>query len=153
MKQSLLYQVLPIFLLLGCSSSQYENNDMEIKTRKMESWVNLMPGSKPSFYFSGSIIITNNENVVIDSIRMLNCYVMQDGKTLYELHPEFNFSGNILEPIFPGKDRIYTFSLSPGAPIQKELNLEKPVSLELNLTALNRVKHYKIDSITVVKAF
>jgi hypothetical protein len=155
MKQQLIFLVLPLLILSGCSGSQAVNNDLklEIISKQMDSWVNLMPGSRPSFYISGSIKIKNNENVAIDSVRMLRCNVIQDGKILYEFHPDFSSIGNALGPILPGKDRTFTLHIPPGTPIKKELNFEKAVSFNLYLAALNGIKQYKIDSINVVKVY
>jgi hypothetical protein len=58
-----------------------------------------------------------------------------------------------MDPMNPGSDRIFTLYLPTGTPIKKELNLEKSVSVDLYLSALNKVKQYEIDSIYVIKTY
>jgi uncharacterized membrane protein len=155
MKQIQIILFLLLFILTGCSGSQLGTNDLklEIITQQINSWVNLMPGSKPSFFISGSIKIKNNEGMFIDSVRLLKCEVLQEGKTIYELHPNLRSSVSIIEPMNPGNERIFTLYLPSGTPIKKELNLEKPVSIDLYLSAFNKVKQHKIDSIHVMKTY
>ena len=155
MKQIQIILFLLLFILTGCSGSQLGSNDLklEIITQQINSWVNLMPGSKPSFFISGSIKIKNNEDAFIDSVQLLKCEVLQEGKTLYELHPNLRSSVSIIDPMNPGTDRIFTLYLPTGTPIKKELNLDKPVSIDLYLSAFNKVKQLKIDSIHVMKTY
>jgi hypothetical protein len=155
MKKVLIILFLLPVILIGCSGSQSEANDLklDIIARQINSWINLMPGNKPSFFISGSLKIKNNEYVVIDSVKLLKCEVLQEGKTLYELHPELRSSVSIMDPMNPGSDRIFTLYLPTGTPIKKELNLEKSVSVDLYLSALNKVKQYEIDSIYVIKTY
>ena len=154
MKLSLLFKVLPLFLLLGCSASQTVSNDikMEIKTRKMESWVNLMPGSKQSFFISGELIIESKESAFLDSVHLLKCEISQQSKLLYELHPDFQIV-NINMDLVNADGRLVFINLSSGVPIKKELNLEKSISMEIYLTAINKVYHHRIDSVNVAKAY
>ena len=155
MKQILILLFSLFFVLSGCSGSQSGVNDLklEIITEQINSWVNLMPGSKPSFFISGSIKIKNNENAVIDSIKLLKCEVIQSGQILYELHPDLKSSVSYMDPMNPGNDRIFTLYFPGGTPIKKELNFEKPVSIGFYLSALNKTKQYKFDSIYVMKAY
>jgi hypothetical protein len=144
-----------LFIFTGCSGakSTADTLKLEIITQQADSWVDLMPGSKPSFFISGSIKIRNNEDIPIDSIRLLRCNVLQEGKILYELHPGLNSTEGINAPLIPGADRIFTFNLPQGTLIKKELNLEKTISIDLHLSALNKVKLHLIDSIQVIKAY
>ena len=153
MKQMLISLFLILSIFNGCSGSQsgVDALKLEIKTQKFESWVNLMPGSRPFFYISGLLNIKNNEEATIDSVQILKCEVLQEGKTLYELHPYLRSSVSMLDPFNPGTERTYKLYLLTGTPIKKELNLEKPVSIYLYLSSLNKVKQHLIDSIQVLK--
>jgi hypothetical protein len=112
-----------------------------------------MPGSKPSFFISGSINIRNNEESNIDSVRLIKCEVLQEGNKLYELHPDLRSSVWNMDPLQPGTDRLFTLYLQSGTPIKKELKFEKPITVSLYLSALNRMNHYNIDSIYVMKTY
>jgi hypothetical protein len=142
-------------ILIGCSGSQSKTNNLrlEIINQQINSWVNLMPGSKPTFFISGSLKIKNNEEIKIDSIKLVKCEVFQEGKMIYELHTDLRNSIDDKGPMNPGTERIFTLSLPTGAPINKELIFEKPVSISLFLFTLSKVKQYKIDSIYVIKAY
>jgi hypothetical protein len=142
-------------ILIGCSSSLQSTNDLklEIVNHQIDSWVNLMPGSKPSFFISGSINIRNNEESNIDSVRLIKCEVLQEGNKLYELHPDLRSSVWNMDPLQPGTDRLFTLYLQSGTPIKKELKFEKPITVSLYLSALNRMNHYNIDSIYVMKTY
>jgi hypothetical protein len=155
MKQILILSFILLVILIGCSGSQSETNDLklEIVTQQINSWVNLMPGGKPSFFISGSLKIKNNEHAVLDTVRLVKCEVFQEGKTLYELHPDLRSSVSITDPMGPGNSRIFTLYLPTGTHITKELNLEKPVSLGLYFSAINKVKGFIIDSIYVIKTY
>ena len=155
MKRILFPMLLLILILIGCSGSQSVSNELklEITSHEINSWVNLMPGSKPSFFISGSINIRNNEDSYIDSIHLQKCEVLQEGNKLYELHPDLRNSVWNMDPMKPGTDRLFTLYLQTGTPIKKELNLDKPVSISLYLSALNKVTYYKIDSIYVMKTY
>src|ERR1035437_1442827 len=141
MKKILIFLFLLPVVLIGCSGSQSEAHDLNLKiiTRQINSWVNLMPGSKPSFFISGSIQIKNTENSAIDTLLLLKCDVLQEGRLIYQLHPGFQNFLDISSRLKPGEEGIFTINLSPGTPIKKELNLEKPVSINLYLSALSKV--------------
>lgn len=152
-------KLIPIFLflviLVGCSGSQSENKDLKIEiiTQHIDSWVNLMPGSKHSFFISGLIKIRNNENVVFDTVKLLKCEILQEGQVLYELHPDFRSSASQWKPMNPDSAGIFTISLPAGTQIKKDLIFEKPVSIDLYLSACNKVKCYRIDSIYVMRTY
>jgi len=153
-KVLLILLVLPV-ILIGCSGSQSEINDLklEIISQQINSWVNLMPGSKPSFFINGSIKIKNNEYAAIDSVKLLKCEVIQESKTLYNIHPDLRSSVSAIDPMNSGSDRIFTLYLPTGTPIKKELNLEEPISIDLYLSAFNKVCRQRIDSIIVLKTY
>jgi hypothetical protein len=155
MKLILLSMFFLIAVLTGCSGSRQSTNDLklEIVNHQIDSWVNLMPGSKPFFFISGSINLKNNEESNIDSVRLLKCEVLQEGNKLYELHPDLRSSVWNMDPMQPGTDRLFTLYLQSGTPIKKELNFEKPVTISLYLSALKKMNQYNIDSIYVMKTY
>jgi hypothetical protein len=147
--------LLYLAILIGCSGSNQDVNNLnlKIKTQQINSWVNLMPGSKSSFFISGSIQVKNTENSAIDTLMLLKCDVLQEDKIIYHLYPGFHKSVDISSRLKSGEEGIFTINLSPGAPIKKELNLEKPVSINLYLSALSKVIVHKIDRIYVIKTY
>lgn len=153
-KQKLIVLLSFLFVLTGCSGSQSDNNDLKFKiiSQKADSWVNLMPGSKPSFFISGSLIIESNKNAVLNSVHLLKCEVTQEGKLLYELHPDFQI-GDINMDLVNAAGRIFLFNLPPGTPINKKLNMEKPISIDIYLSAINKIYRQRIDSINVLKTY
>jgi hypothetical protein len=144
-----------IIVYYGCSGAKSTTDTLkiEVNTQQSNSWVNLMPGSKPSFFISGSIKIKNNEDIALDSIQLLKCNILQEGKAIYNLIPGFRSVDDIKAPINPGTDRIFTYYLSPGTPINRELDMDKPISIDLYLSALNKIKLHIIDNINVIKTY
>lgn len=155
MKHMLFLCLLYLTIFTACSGSKQDAEDLNLKiiTQQINSWVNLMPGSKPSFFISGSIQIKNNEKSAIDTLLLLKCDVFQEDRLTYQLHPGFQNLPDINSRLKPGDEGVFTINLSPGTPIKKELNLEKPVSINLYLSALNKVIVYKIDSIYIKKTY
>src|ERR1039457_3458566 len=155
MRQLLISGFLLLIILTGCSVSQSGENDLklEIITKQFNSWVNLMPGSKPSFFISGSILIKSNENAVLDSVHLLKCEVIQQGKLLYVLHPDLQSHDYNMDLVIPHAARFFSVNLPSGTPIKKELNLEEPISIDLYLSIINKVYRQRIDSINVLKTY
>jgi hypothetical protein len=155
MKYAMFPLSLILALLTGCAGSKpdVDNLKLELLTNHVSSWVNLMPGSKPSFFISGSVEIRNNEITSIDSIHLIKCVVLQGGNKLYELHPDLRSAVNTADPIVPGSDRLFTLYLPTGTPITKELSFEKPITVSLYLTAINKMILINIDSIYVMKTY
>ena len=150
-----IFCLLYLTIFTGCLGSKQDAEDLNLKiiTRQINSWVNLMPGSKPSFFINGSIQIKNTGNSTIDTLLLLKCDVFQEDRLIYQLHPGFQNLLNINSSLKPGDDGVFTLNLSPGTPVKKELNLEKLVSINLYLSALNKVIVVKIDSIYVLKTY
>ena|ERR1039457_7097453 len=155
MKPILFTDLLLLVILIGCSGSQSGENDLklEIITKQVNSWVNLMPGSKPSFFISCSLLIKSNQNAVLDSVHLLKCEVTQDGKLLYVLHPDLQSSDYNMDLVIPYAARVFSFNLPSGILIKKELDFEEPISIVFYLSALNKVIVHKVDSIKVVKTY
>ena len=147
---------LPLLILLtGCSASKSGSGDLKLQvvTQQADAWVNLMPGSTHSFYISATINIRNEEDAPIDSLQLLKCEARQDGKTIYLLHPVLKKTSEIHNPLNPDSEGIFTINLPVGTPVLNELDLEKPVSIYIYLSAFNKIKIHEIDDIKVVKAY
>jgi len=70
-----LFVFLILFSLYSCSSTKSINDELDlINIKKIECWLNLMPGGKPSFHYSGEIEITkvNPEDVQLEQITLFD---------------------------------------------------------------------------------
>lgn len=68
-------QILCLIPLLSCSSSKSIDNTIDIITiKKLECWLNLMPGGRPTFHYAGEIDIKDirSENITFEHIEFLN---------------------------------------------------------------------------------
>ncbi len=67
--------ILILISLMSCSSSKSIDNQIEVLTiKKIECWLNLMPGGRPTFHYSGEIEIKDikPENITFEYIEFLN---------------------------------------------------------------------------------
>jgi hypothetical protein len=83
---------LPVIILISmiaCSSSKSIDNQVEaITIKKLECWLNLMPGGRPTFHYSGEIEINEikPENITLEYIEFLNEHkVINKSFPLYEI--------------------------------------------------------------------
>ena len=138
-------------VLTGCGSSKSGESDLNgIKNLNANVWINLMPGSRSAFYVSGSAEL--NQSASTDSIKLLNCEVLQDGKNIYELYPDSkNPSGFLTDPEQSAGKKI-SFSFA-GVDIKKELNHDKTESLIFHIKISNMIKTFKIQSIEITQAY
>lgn len=85
-KYFLLFLVITMF---SCSSSLSIVNNIEpIKIKKLECWLNLMPGGRPTFHYAGEIEINDSkpENITFEYIEFLNEHkVINKSLPVYQL--------------------------------------------------------------------
>lgn len=81
--------ILILIPLMSCSSSKSIDNQIEVLTiNKLECWLNLMPGGRPTFHYSGEIEIkdVNPENITFEYLEFLNEHkVINKSFPLYEV--------------------------------------------------------------------
>jgi hypothetical protein len=129
-----------IQMIASCSTSfsGKELDELNVKVRDIESWLNLMPGGPGSFHITGKyelpkrldekkifldkIVVTDNEKEIYTLIAELQ-FVNNSTKGI----KEFTFTNNYqtkIDPILMQSDSIYVqlvFSVN-GIPIKKDLN-------------------------------
>lgn len=67
--------VIILIPLISCSSSKSIENQVEVITiKKLECWLNLMPGGRPTFHYTGEIDIKEikSEKITLEYIEFLN---------------------------------------------------------------------------------
>ncbi len=81
-----------LFLFYCTSTKSIVVKDDSIVIKKLESWINLMPGGKPTFHYSGEIEIRNidAEKIEIDHIEFLT-----DQKIINKSFPIYEFSNEV----------------------------------------------------------
>lgn len=149
-----LFSLLGVLYLTGCSGSKTTGNELAINIDlvKISSWVNLMPGSESSFFVNGLLRIKNNNDFDIDSLRLrLNVY--QDNNMLYSIKPTIDAAAEERSSFKSGLEKEFTFAVEKGLKINKDLNFDKPVNLEFMFSAKGKLYTYKLDSITIEKAY
>lgn len=153
MKNILLF-LLGVFYLTGCSGSKVTGNELAINIDpvKIDSWVNLMPGSEYTFFVNGLLRIKNNTDFDIDSLK-LRLNVFQGDNMIYSIKPVIDASSEERTLFKSGIEREFTFSVEKGLKINKDLNYDKPVNLEFMFSAKGKMCTYKLDSIKIEKVY
>jgi hypothetical protein len=153
-KYILIYLTVFVFAACSCSKNLEGNMDLEIEIIKVDSWLNLMPGGPGSFHISGDFKFTyKDENEIVDlDLTRINIY--QDEKILYSFRPFFTYNLKKTDTAsYSENAKEITFGTSPGLPIVRELDPDKPISAELEISSGGKNLKYMIDDITVEKAY
>jgi hypothetical protein len=129
-----------IQIITSCSTSLSvkELDELDVKVRDIESWLNLMPGGLGSFHITGKyelperldekkifldkIIVTDNEKEIYTLIAELQ-FINNSNKGFKEF-TFTNYYQTKIDPILMQSDSIYVqlvFSVN-GIPIKKELD-------------------------------
>lgn len=154
MKQILLSLIFIAVILTGCFTIKPVDNQLYIKAEvvKIDSWVNLMPGSKETFHVSGIIRIMNNEKFDLDTLTT-RMNVIQDDSVIYSVYPEMDPVVNINSPLKKGTEKELTFVLDKGLDIKKELDYDKPVKFEFIFNSKTKVRSFKTEFVNIEKAY
>ncbi len=115
MKYLILFLIL--FSLYNCSSTNCIDDKVDlIKIKKIECWLNLMPGGKPSFHYYGEIEITkvNPEDFKLEQITLYDVQNLLNIST-----PKMEFINEAL--IDNAKTYVYNFSNSDRIEVTEEM--------------------------------
>lgn len=141
-------------LLISCSGSRTSDNKLLLNADlvRIDSWVNLMPGSRPTFHINGILRITNNEKFDLDTLKTkLN--VLQGDSLIYSISPDFDplTDGNSF--IRKNEEKEFTFSVGTGLSLKRELDYNKPVLFEFVFSSKGKEHSFKSDSVKIEKAY
>jgi hypothetical protein len=140
------------FLIFSCSRELAEMPELNISfsISKYYCWLNLMPGSKPSFHFTIEGEVLNKEKEKIGPL--VRASIVQDDKYLFRFNPEVIFLDNVNNGIEPGMKTSVDLNGRTDSVIT-ELESGKFISIRLDFIALEKRRVIIIDSVKIEKAF
>ena len=120
--------------------------NLSMKAAKIDSWLNLIPGSPGSFQFTGELKIKSKEDFDAKNLLLSNITVMQNNIELFSFTPAFMPKICIPHPtdlipisipwlesepetdIIPSRaEKYYLFYTKSGITINKELDVDLPI--------------------------
>ena len=122
-----------LFLLSGCASETEEGGrekGVSLSIGQQNVWVNLMPGTKPTFHCTGVVLLYNTTDKSVSDITLTEIEVFQKDEKFFTFTPiveRTDQKGGVLES---QTEAIYNFT-SPDEIAIEDLNLQKPVKLKL----------------------
>lgn len=146
-------KVLPVliipFLFWGCSSLQSKGNKFLHELSDIYTWINLMPGGTPGFHITGRLDIYSLDDVSIPSIASMNIVVTQNGRTLFEFTPGYEYSTKKKDGVTA---HLFNFHTLKRLPVTK-LDIEKDISIKC-IFLIDDVEYSTVkDSIIINKVY
>ncbi|MGA7720985.1 MAG: hypothetical protein WCA84_07395 [Ignavibacteriaceae bacterium] len=131
------------------------NNDLNliINVVKSYAWINLMPGGKPSFHFSGKIKIENISEESIESLRLRQITIYKDTLEILKFIPEFiNLNDKSKNNFQPKESMEFSIAAPDKMKIDSLLNVNL-VDLLLNFTSGGKTFIYKIENVKIERVY
>ena len=146
-----------VIFLIGCSSSEKMNSDIQIRMTKhqVDAWLNMMPGTSPgTFHLAGEITFENNGTVELDSLTLTKVIVFADSEEVYAFKPVFKtkITGEDLS-LSPGLNKEFTFGTEKGLKINEKLINNKMIDLKLELETKQGMQNFRINNVKVERAY
>jgi hypothetical protein len=146
-----------MLLITSCASSEKAKAYLLLEVKKIEinSWLNLMPGVSPGkFHLTGEVILQNQSDEEIKNISLNNITVYSSKEIIYSFKPYFTH--NVEEENFnlkTGMDRIFEFGMIEGLKIDKRLDKNKIININLNFISDKDSHSCSVDSVEVEEAY
>jgi hypothetical protein len=146
-----------MLLITSCASSEKAKADLLLEVKKIEinSWLNLMPGvSSGKFHLTGKVTLQNQSDEEIKNISLNNITVYSSEEIIYSFKPYFTH--NVEEENFnlkTGIDKVFEFGMIEGSKINKRLDKNKIININLNFISDKGSYSYSIDSVKVEEAY
>ena len=113
-----------IFILLISFSVNCNSNELKlsIELKKLDLWLNLMPGGPGSFHLAAEIKIKNNETRELKNFNASNISIFQSGKLIYSFIPRFESDSGNENYLDKNQEKFYLISNKESLPINKDLD-------------------------------
>lgn len=118
------------FLLLSCSGTAQKEINLKFTSGLFESWVDLMPGGEPKFYYAGEISVENLSDQDFDFPSEIHCSIMQAGKAVFQNKCNVLLPEGSENRIITGNSTVNFILASESGHSYKEINIEEPVDLQ-----------------------
>lgn len=104
---------------VNCNSKALK---LSIELKKLDLWVNLMPGGPGSFHLAAEVKIKNNENHELKNFNAANISIFQSGNLIYSFYPRFECENGNSNYLYESQEKIYLISNNESLPINKDLD-------------------------------
>lgn len=141
-----------ILILLGCSSSSFDNTCGNIQPAKMEAWVDLMPGGESSFLFAGILEMELEDTCGISRALEANFYLNQ---SLGKIHSATALI-SLAEIVFDAdkKKFIAQFGVAPKEKMKAVIvDAELPVNILFDIPCGGKIVEIKFENVSIMKVY
>jgi len=140
---------------LGCAHQRDGGVlNLSVRTIKIDSWLNLMPGGPGSFHIAGEIKLRNEESCEVKNLILSTITIIQLDKKLYSFVPVFTAKMENGDNVIPSEtEKEFSFYTKSGLPINKKLDVELPVKLIMLFRENDDSFLYEIENIKVEKVY
>jgi len=142
-------------LFEGCSTKIPDSNklNLDINIVKINVWLNLMPGGRPSFHISGELGIKNENRERLENLKLRQVVIYHDTLELIKIIPLFKIKNNLNDStLHPGESKNFLISAAEKTDI-KNLGNVKLINLLLMFSSEGKTFEYKIDNIEVERVY
>lgn len=145
-----------LFGLIACSSEEvtkrgeqeYKEQEVNLIVNEIYSWVNLMPGSEARFHITGDLEILESDDYDLNLINLVSVIVYHDSKVIYKISPVVKEDNDGLS-----NSRKIKFSTIRGLMVNRELDLDKKIHVDLVFDDDGSDLVYKIDNQNIYRAY
>lgn len=154
---SILYRflILIFFPLISfsftCSSNVLK---LSIELKRLDLWLNLMPGGPGSFHLAAEVNVKNDENYDLKNFNAANISIFQSGNLIYSFRPRFESENGNSNYLYKSQEKIYLISSNESLPINK--NLDPNIFVDVFITfeeESGKLFVHKIENVKVEKVY
>ena len=151
------YCLILIFVcsIIGCSADLSSDKlKINVEFQKIDSWLNLMPGSGHKFFIAGKFSIINNSDSTIKKIDLQQIKIYQDENLIYSFTPLVNdMTMTESTDFLPGQIRNFVFGTDPGLKQKDELDLDKNIWATFVFTSGVRYIEFTSSKMKIEKVY
>jgi hypothetical protein len=122
--------------------------DVKLKVNEIYSWVNLMPGAEPRFHITGNVDLLKSIKYDFRFVELVSVIVYHDNKKVYSISP-------VVKELESeqGDSKNIRFSTIRGLLINRELDIDKDINIDLVFNDGDDELIYMLDNIKINKAY
>jgi hypothetical protein len=121
--------------------------DVKLRVNEIYCWVNLMPGIEPRFHITGDVDVLYDVSYDLEFVKLESIIIYQNSE-VYRISPATN---ELM--IDKSIEKKIKFSTINGLLLNRDLNIEKRINIDLVFNDGNDELFYRIDNIKINKAY
>lgn len=140
---------------VGCSHEEsIKQNFISVEKMKLNSWLNLMPGGKPSLNVSGEMRLKNNDVSEITNLQFELLSVYQNNKLVGSIKPNFAVNYEDDGDIIPtDTEKEYYFTAKIPSKLLVDFNADEPVEMKFLFRWYDKSYLHEIDNVEIMKVY